>query len=91
MTTLAAPSFPASAWLDDLTPDSGLALRRWTPDEFRRRGLASAILKRIHRDAVRQGATRSILCSTSMGFPLYLSEGYSMLAEMQAFGPNPKL
>ncbi|MGI4790340.1 MAG: Uma2 family endonuclease [Janthinobacterium lividum] len=26
----------ASALLDDLTPDSGLTLRRWTPDEFRR-------------------------------------------------------
>ena len=36
MTVLAAPSSPASALLDDLTPDSGLARRRWTPDELRR-------------------------------------------------------
>ena len=36
MTVFAAPSSPASTLLDDLTPDSGLTLRRWTPDEFRR-------------------------------------------------------
>lgn len=36
MTALAAPSSPTSTLLADLTPDSGLALRRWTPDEFRR-------------------------------------------------------
>ena len=36
MTVLAASSSPALTPLDDLTPDSGLALRRWTPDEFRR-------------------------------------------------------
>ena len=35
MATLAAP-FPAETLLNDLTPESGLALRRWTPDEFRR-------------------------------------------------------
>ncbi len=36
MTVLADRPAPASTLLDDLTPDSGLALRRWTPDEFRR-------------------------------------------------------
>jgi Uma2 family endonuclease len=38
MTVLAAPfpASPSSALLADLTPDSGLALRRWTPGEFRR-------------------------------------------------------
>lgn len=35
MTALAAPS-PAETLLGDLTSDSGLALRRWTPDELRR-------------------------------------------------------
>ena len=33
MSVLAAPPL---AFLDDLTPDSGLALRRWTPDEQHR-------------------------------------------------------
>ena len=36
MTVLSPSSSPASTLLDDLTPDSGLALRHWTPDEFRR-------------------------------------------------------
>ena len=36
MTTLAAVSSAAETLLDDLAPDSGLALRRWTPDELRR-------------------------------------------------------
>lgn len=36
MTILAAPFSPASTFLSDLTPDSGLTLRRWTPDELRR-------------------------------------------------------
>ena len=36
MTALAAAPSPAEMLLADLTPASGLALRRWTPDEFRR-------------------------------------------------------
>ena len=36
MTVLADRPVPAPSFLDDLTPDSGLALRRWTPDEFKR-------------------------------------------------------
>ncbi len=36
MTLLAAALSSAETLLDALTPDSGLTLRRWTPDEFRR-------------------------------------------------------
>ena len=36
MSALASPLPDTPTFLDDLTPDSGLALRRWTPDEFRR-------------------------------------------------------
>ena len=36
MSALAEPLPETPTFLDDLTPDSGLALRRWTPDEFRR-------------------------------------------------------
>lgn len=54
---------------------------------FRRRGLASFLLKRIHRDAAQQDAAQSILCSTPMGLPLYLSAGHSVLAQVQAFVP----
>ena len=43
MTVRAASPSPAQTLLDDLTPDSGLAQRRWTPDEFRRLA-SSAVL-----------------------------------------------
>lgn len=36
MSALAEPLPQTPTFLDDLTPDSGLAPRRWTPDEFRR-------------------------------------------------------
>ncbi len=35
ITVLAAPYSPVSTLLEDLTPSSGLAVRRWTADEFR--------------------------------------------------------
>ena len=54
---------------------------------YRRRGLASAVLSRIHRDALASGASHSVLCSTPLGLPLYLAAGYSLLACMQAFVP----
>ena len=58
-----------------------------TLPDYRRRGLASAILARIHKDALAEGADRSILCSSPMGLPLYLAAGYDVLAYMQAFVP----
>ena len=36
MTVLAEKTLRTPTFLDDLTPDCGLALRRWTPEEFRR-------------------------------------------------------
>ena len=54
---------------------------------YRRRGLASAILARIHEEALASGANRSILCSAPMGLPLYLAAGYDVMAYMQAFVP----
>jgi GNAT superfamily N-acetyltransferase len=55
---------------------------------YRRRGLAAAILRRIHADAAALGATRSVLCSSPMGLPLYQAAGYDLLAQMQAFVPQ---
>lgn len=55
---------------------------------FRRRGLAATILRRIHADAAALGATRSVLCSSPMGLPLYQAAGYALLAQMQAFVPQ---
>lgn len=51
MTVFAGPPAPALTFLNDLTPDSGLPLRRWTPDEFRRLFL-SEILSVTHLDLV---------------------------------------
>ena len=49
MTVFADRPAPASTFLDDLTPDSGLALRRWTSDEFRRL-FSSEVLSEMHLD-----------------------------------------
>ena len=54
---------------------------------YRRRGLASKVLHHIHHDALAGGAEQSVLCSTPLGLPLYLTAGYSLLASMQAFVP----
>ena len=54
---------------------------------YRRRGLASVILNRIHADALTNGASYSILGSSPMGFPLYEARSYDVLAYMQAFVP----
>ncbi len=54
---------------------------------YRRRGLAFAILARIHEDALAGGANRSVLCGSPMGLPLYLTAGYEVIAYMQAFVP----
>ena len=58
-----------------------------TLPEYRRRGLASTILHRIHYDALADGAEHSVLCSTPLGLPLYLTVGYSLLAYLPAFVP----
>ena len=54
---------------------------------YRRHGLASAILHRLHSDALASGAELSVLCSSPLGLPLYLARGYKLLARMQAFVP----
>lgn len=54
---------------------------------YRRRGFASAVLNKIHDDALADGASRSLLCSSPMGLPLYLAAGYDVLAYMQAYVP----
>ena len=54
---------------------------------YRRRGLASAVLRHIHHDALAGGAEQSVLCSSPMGLPLYQARGYDVMAYMQAFVP----
>lgn len=59
-----------------------------TLPDYRRRGLASTVLRRIQTDARADGAGWSLLCSSPSGLPLYQSAGYSTLALMQAFLPG---
>ena len=59
-----------------------------TLPDYRRRGLATALMNRIHADAARSGVKQSILCSTVLGFDLYTKVGYSVLRYMQAFLPQ---
>jgi predicted GNAT family acetyltransferase len=58
-----------------------------TLPEYRRRGLARALLLRIHADALLGGAQACLLSSTEMGFPLYESLGYRVVATRQAWKP----
>ena len=59
-----------------------------TLPDYRRRGLATALMNRIHADAERSGAKQSILCSTVLGFGLYSKVGYHTVRYMQAFVPQ---
>ena len=59
-----------------------------TAPEYRRLGLATALLDQMHRDALAEGATLSVLCSSPMGFGLYHSIGYEVLTYMHAFIPQ---
>ena len=85
MTVLAASPHPAETLLDDLAPDSGLALRRWTPDEFRRLS-SSGVL----------GADNLILadgeimdCDSRVPY-LFNRDEYYALAEHGLLGPEER-
>lgn len=86
MTVLAvAPSSPASTLLDDLTPTSGLALRRWTPDELRR--LSSSGI--LGADALDLTDGEIVDCDSRAPRLLDRDEYYS-LAEQGILGPEER-
>jgi hypothetical protein len=58
-----------------------------TLTEYRRRGLAKTLLNGIHADAAQSGAKYGLLCATEMGYPLYLSMGYQVVATRQGLKP----
>ncbi|MDR3085859.1 MAG: GNAT family N-acetyltransferase [Christensenellaceae bacterium] len=61
----------------------------YTREAFRRRGLARAILTRLIEEARKAGAGQILLETTSMGRPLYESEGFvSMPDEMELVSPR---
>lgn len=69
------------------TPDIVYLCGINTLAEYRRRGLATALLNGIHADAAQSGAKYSLLCATTMGYPLYLGMGYELVATRQGLKP----
>lgn len=59
-----------------LNGKTALLMNVYTMEEFRRKGLATAILRRIISDARKQGVTCIDLSATKMGKPLYLKNGF---------------
>lgn len=55
---------------------TALLMNVYTMEQFRRKGAASAILRRIISDAREQGITCIDLSATKMGKPLYLKNGF---------------
>lgn len=85
MTTLSAPSSPALTLLADLTPDSGLALRRWTPDEFRR--LSSSGILGADNLTLTDGEIAD--CDSHAPY-LFNRDEYYNLAEQGILGPEER-
>ena len=54
---------------------------------FRRRGLGEAVMRALHADSARLGATRVVLTSSQMGLTLYQKLGYRNLDEVWIFEP----
>lgn len=76
----------APTFLDDLTPACGLALRRWTPDEFRRMA-AGGVLSAGERLGLAGGE----LVTQSEQLPrLFSREEYYRLAEQGILGPEER-
>ncbi len=53
----------------------------------RRKGMARALLDRVHRDAVSRGGVQSILWSSPLSLPLYQNCGYSPVVTGYSFIP----
>lgn len=58
-----------------------------THEEYRRRGIASALMGRVHADAAERGAMRSVIMASPMGEMLYAALGYEVVGYHQSFVP----
>ena len=85
MTALAAAPSPAETLLDDLTPASGLALRRWTADEFRR--LSSSGVLGADNLTLADG---EIIDCDSRAVYLFDRDEYYRLGELNLLGPEER-
>ncbi len=59
-----------------------------TLPEYRRLGLATALLTHAQRDAHKKGAVKSLLWSSPMGLPFYVSLGYKAVVTGHGFIPT---
>jgi len=86
MTVLAEKTLRTPTFLDDLTPDSGLAQRRWTTDEYRRMAFPAVFgsedrLDLADGEIVQRGA----------GVPrLFSRQDYYRLAELEILAPDER-
>ena len=85
MTVLSARPSPAETLLADLTQESGLALRHWTPEEFRRL-TSSAVLGNSALDL----ADGEIVDCDSRAPYLFNRDEYYSLAEQNILGPEER-
>jgi GNAT superfamily N-acetyltransferase len=58
-----------------------------TDPEYRRRGLATALMGRLHAEAAQSGAVWSVIVATAMGAALYAVLGYGVVGYIQKFVP----
>jgi GNAT superfamily N-acetyltransferase len=59
----------------------------WTRPEYRRRGIATALMNRLHAEAAEGGAAQGVIMASPMGVPLYTRLGYEIVAFVQKFVP----
>ena len=58
-----------------------------THDDFRRRGVATALMERLLDDAWEDGCDSSLLHSSPMAYPLYQKLGYELYSQRRCFIP----
>lgn len=59
-----------------------------TQPEYRRRGIATALMNRLHADAMEKGAVQCVIIASPKGKLLYDTLGYELLAYHQEFVPE---
>ena len=84
MTVVAEKTLRTPTFLDDLTPDSGRAVRRWTSEEYRRMAFPAVfgpdeVLDLADGEVVQYGVPR-----------LFSRDEYYRLAELEIFGPEER-
>jgi GNAT superfamily N-acetyltransferase len=58
-----------------------------THPDYRRRGIATALMNRIHTDAAQLGAGQSVIVASQMGIALYSTLGYRVVCYIQKLVP----